>query len=92
MSTVYAGQNLQLTLDSSVDVTSATTLQIRMKNPAGTVTNITASDVDTTKARVSLSTTHLATAGTYLFQNYAVISSAIYIGRVFQLEVKDVFN
>ncbi len=89
MSTVYAGQDLQLTLNTYIDCTSATTKEIRAKKSDGTTANYTASVVTNTKLRYSLTDTDTSGfSGTWYFQAYIVTGGFIYWGREVELYFK----
>lgn len=92
MSKIYVGQDLQLTLETSQTLSSATTLQIRAKKPNdGDVVSEDASVVETTKARASFSDTDLDTAGEWRFQVYAEIDGNKYFGETYKLKVYSVY-
>jgi len=88
MSKIYVGQDVTLTLDSNVTLTTASTLEIRYIKPGTTavVTGLTAT-ASTTTASVDLTPAILDSAGGWRFFIYAVISSKIYIGETYKREV-----
>lgn len=92
MGTLYVGQDVQLTLQTYTDVSSATTLQIRVRKPDATTESMTATAVSDTSARINLADTDIDQAGGWFFQAYAEIGGKKYFGRTFQQEVKAVWT
>lgn len=91
---IYIGQDVQFTLETGVDISSATTLQIRGQRPDlhRTVVTKTASVVTSTKARATFEDTDLDTVGVWKFQVYAVIDSAIRFGATFPYTVTALYD
>jgi len=92
MSKYYVGQHIQATGDTNVDVSGATTKQLRITKPDGTIITPTASVVDTTKLRATLADTDVDQAGNWKFQTYAVISSEEYIGDTYNQKINALYT
>lgn len=88
MSKIYVGQDVTLSLDANIDLTTASTLEIRYIKPDSdtVVTGLTAS-ASTTVASADFTPAILDTAGTWRFFVYAVISSKILFGETFKYDV-----
>ena len=93
MSTIYKGQNYTLTLDTTIDVSAATTLEIHYRKPDNSTTAaLTAAVSETTKAQVNVGDTVNDTAGWWAFQVYVELASgAKYYGETYLLEVKELY-
>ena len=92
MSKVYVGQDWQLTLDTNEDVSAATTKQIRVRKPDGSIENKAASVVDTTKLRITLTNTDIDQNGMWKFQTYAEVGGSVYFGETYEQEVFSKFK
>ena len=93
MSKIYKDQDYTLTLESCVDLTAATELEIHYLKPGSdTPVEKTASAVDSTKAQVQITESENDTSGSWRFQIYAVLTGKKRWGETFKLQVYPAFQ
>ena len=92
MSKLYVEQYLRITADTNVNCSSATTKEIRITKPDGTILEEAASVVDNTKLRVTLTDSDLDQSGNWKIQTYAVISAEIYIGETVNQQINRLYT
>lgn len=81
---IYLGNALHIVAECGIDVTSASTKQIKILNPDGTITTLTATATGTTGLMADTTT---AQEGEHLAQARVVIGAATYLGETFRYEV-----
>lgn len=91
MSKIYVGQDVTITLDANIALSTATTLEIRYIKPGSdtVVTGFTATASGTT-ASADFTAAILDTAGGWRFFVYAVIASKVLFGETFKYDVTEV--
>ena len=86
---IYVGQDYQLTLDTNVDLTTASTKQIRYKKPSETSYSSVDATVSGTTLIAQITDTINNEAGDWLFHAYVITSnSKIYIGDIVSNRVR----
>ena len=73
---------LTLILDTGIDITSATTTNIKYKDPTGATGTFTGTLSGTTKILYQLTNSSIITPGTWEFQTYVVIGGLDAFGEV----------
>ena len=83
MSAIFINQGfLQITLDTGVDLTLASTTRILYKKPSGEKGYFTATVVDTTKLRYQFTNDDLNLPGQWSFQAYVVLAGLNGFGEI----------
>jgi hypothetical protein len=77
-----------LTLETGIDISAASTKQIKYKKPDGTTGNWTATLQGTTQLKYQMDNDDLNIAGMWTFQAYVVIGGLDAYGGLLSIEVK----
>lgn len=77
-----------LTLETGINISSATTMQIKYRKPNGTTGAWTADLEGTTQMKYQMSNSDLDVAGNWVIQAYIVIGGLYGFGEKVNIEVK----
>lgn len=78
-----------LTLETGIDISTASTKEILYKKPNGTTGAWTATLEGTTQVKYQMDNDDLDMAGSWTFQAYVVIGGLDAYGALFSIEVKE---
>ncbi len=80
----YRGYNKEIHIDVGTDISSATTIEVVVKEPDGTTNIIPASQYSPNVIKIDFVPTKI---GTHHFQPRAIIQGKTYAGSIFQVGV-----